>query len=116
MFLFFPQKTLVFTDPLYIIVEFLANGNLKDFLVKSRVENAYVNSSLQEMKSTLSPAQLLMFAKQAADGMAHIAEQKVSKRMDFSLVFVGSLQMDMTLSSMELMFEIKISYVIQQIL
>ena len=87
-----------FTDPFYIVVEFLANGNLKDFLVKSRVENAYANTRGQDMKSTLSAAQLLMFAKQAADGMAHIAEQKVStrrlasKRIDFSPLLVGYLR------------------------
>ena len=118
---FFSPNTLDFTDPFYIVVEFLANGNLKDFLVKSRVENAYANTRVQDMKSTLSAAQLLMFAKQAADGMAHIAEQKVSRRrlaskgINFSPLFCGKPEMDMTLSSMELMFKLKISNVIQQI-
>ena len=57
----------------------MANGDLKTFLVKSRMPHDYTNSRKQVVSfvSKLKQEQLLLFAKQIADGMAHIAAHQV---------------------------------------
>ena len=58
-----------------IIVEFMANGNLKDFLMDNRAKGSGGISS--EDTSSLTPQQLVMFACQVARGMNYISQMEV---------------------------------------
>ena len=62
-----------------MVTEFCPGGNLRKFLIKSRVSdntsdshNVYVN-----ITSTLSDRQLLKLAVDVACGMVHLSSQKV---------------------------------------
>ena len=55
----------------------MSNGDLKNFLINSRAVYDYANTTRQETRSTISATQLMSFAKQVADGMAHIAAHQV---------------------------------------
>ena len=62
--------------PLYIITEYIAGGNLLDYLRASRVSgDAYVN-----VISSLSPRELLKIALDVARGMSHVAKKKFVHR------------------------------------
>ncbi|XP_072029444.1 uncharacterized protein [Amphiura filiformis] len=67
-------------EPYYVIVEFMANRDLKSFLISSRATYEYAHTTEQEIRSTLSAVQLILFAKQVADGMAHIAANQCIHR------------------------------------
>ena len=56
----------------------MAKGDLKNVLINSRLIYDYADTRRQEIRSTFSETQLLSFAKQVADGMAHISAQQVS--------------------------------------
>ena len=71
-----PRITLS-SDPLYIIVEFLSKGNLKDLLKDSRSKGGRVYGNLHGASQSLSSKDLVKFAKDVADGMAFIANHKV---------------------------------------
>ena len=68
------------SDPLYIIVEFLSKGNLKDLLKDSRSKGGRVYGNLHGASQSLSSKDLMKFAKDVADGMAFIANHKVCLR------------------------------------
>ena len=58
-----------------IIVEFMANGNLKDFLMDNRTTSSGDLSG--EDTGSLTPQQLVMFACQVARGMNYISQMEV---------------------------------------
>ena len=68
-------------DPLYIIVEFLSKGNLKDLLKDSRSKGGRVYGNLHGASNLLSSKDLMKFAKDVADGMAFISSQKVPSEL-----------------------------------
>ncbi|XP_038065701.1 tyrosine-protein kinase receptor TYRO3-like isoform X1 [Patiria miniata] len=67
-------------DPVYIIVEYLSRGNLKSFLEDSRSKSGRVYTNLYGESKTLTATDLMMFAKDAADGMKFISSQKCIHR------------------------------------
>ena len=69
-------------DPVYLIVEDLAQGTLKELLTKhvAQTEQAYDN--LQSATNTsLTPQILLSLAKGVADGMTFLASRAVSREV-----------------------------------
>ncbi|XP_071806518.1 uncharacterized protein [Asterias amurensis] len=67
-------------DPLYIIVEYLSKGNLKDLLKDSRVKGTTVYGNLHGASKSLSCGDLMKFANDVADGMHYISSQKCIHR------------------------------------
>ena len=65
-------------EPLMAIVEYIPCGDLLGYLRRSRglSDNYYKNPDYKP-KSSLTPQQLLKFAKQTADGMAFLSKNKV---------------------------------------
>lgn len=69
--------------PLYVIVEYAPNGNLKDFLKKNRPTSEYdvtattINAD-DEDKKNLTQKDLVSFAFQVARGMEYLASRRVS--------------------------------------
>ncbi|XP_038062518.1 fibroblast growth factor receptor 3-like [Patiria miniata] len=61
-------------DPIYVIVEHVANGNLKEILTDSRSERVYDNLR-GAVCASLSPRTLLSLARGVAEGMAYLASQ-----------------------------------------
>lgn len=69
---------LFFSDPVYVIVEYMSNGNLKTFLRKSRNQDKNaIYSNLHGISVHLTLEQLLNFALQTATGMEYLSSQKV---------------------------------------
>ena len=70
-----------------VIVEFLSNGDLQDYLRKSRVAQAD-SAGAQETKTytNLQPRTLLSFGRQVALGMDHISKNNVGHFL-FSFFF-----------------------------
>ncbi|XP_023930110.1 tyrosine-protein kinase receptor Tie-1-like [Lingula anatina] len=60
------------TAPVFIALEFMANGSLKTFLCSSRSDNIYGN--LHGGSSRLTSRDLLTFAEHVAKGMSHVAK------------------------------------------
>ncbi|XP_033641191.1 proto-oncogene tyrosine-protein kinase ROS-like isoform X2 [Asterias rubens] len=67
-------------DPLYIIVEYLSKGNLKDLMKDSRVKGTRVYGNLHGASKSLSSGDLMKFANDVADGMHYISSQKCIHR------------------------------------
>ncbi|XP_072049006.1 tyrosine kinase receptor Cad96Ca-like [Amphiura filiformis] len=68
-------------DPIYVIVEYMGNGDLKTFLRQSRStkkDNIYDN--LHSISASLSLMQLITFARQTATGMEYLSSQKCIHR------------------------------------
>ncbi|XP_033126036.1 fibroblast growth factor receptor 2-like [Anneissia japonica] len=63
-------------EPLYVIMDYLPNGNLLGHLRASRQKNE--GSNRTSMKTYLSPTDLLRYAYEVANGMAYLASMKVS--------------------------------------
>ncbi|XP_038062499.1 uncharacterized protein LOC119732990 [Patiria miniata] len=61
-------------DPIYVIMEHVANGNLKEILTDSRSERVYDNLR-GAVCASLSPKTLLSLARGVAKGMAYLASQ-----------------------------------------
>ena len=61
-------------------MEFCPGGNLRKFLLNSRVNNAYESSTYINVSSTLTHRQLLKLAADVACGMVHLASFKVMHR------------------------------------
>ena len=66
--------------PLYVIVEYAANGNLRDFLRLRRpcfgYEHSFNNFKTEE-KKTLTQKDLVSFSFQIARGMKYLASKRV---------------------------------------
>ena len=61
-----------------MITEFCLGGNLRQFLINSRVNTSEENlTKYVNLKSTLSHHQLLKIAVDIANGMVHLSSQKV---------------------------------------
>ncbi|XP_022111421.1 tyrosine-protein kinase receptor Tie-1-like [Acanthaster planci] len=67
-------------EPLYIIVEYLSRGNLKDLLQDSRSKGGRVYGNLHGISKSLTSRDLMKFAKDVANGMAFISSQKCVHR------------------------------------
>ncbi|XP_072048964.1 tyrosine kinase receptor Cad96Ca-like [Amphiura filiformis] len=68
-------------DPIYVVVEYMGNGDLKTFLRQSRStkkDNIYDN--LHSISASLSLMQLITFARQTATGMEYLSSQKCIHR------------------------------------
>ncbi|XP_022108596.1 ephrin type-A receptor 4-like isoform X2 [Acanthaster planci] len=67
-------------DPIYIIMEYMTNGSLKDLLTSSRAKGKQVYSNLHGRSKSLTSRDLLKFAKDVAEGMAFLALQQCIHR------------------------------------
>ncbi|XP_071959373.1 fibroblast growth factor receptor 2-like [Antedon mediterranea] len=65
-------------DPIYVIMDFLPNGNLLGHLRSSRQK--VESSNRTSMKTYLSPTDLLRYAYEVANGMAYLASMKCIHR------------------------------------
>ena len=65
---------LLISGKMHILTEFCSGGSLRKLLIDSRV---YSSPSYTNMVSTLNHNQLLKFAVDVANGMAHLSSQKV---------------------------------------
>ena len=75
--------TLLFTEPICVITEFLPYVDLLGFLRKKRGlhDNYYDIDHLPE--TSLTPMQLMKFAWEISDGMSYLSEKEVcSKKWD----------------------------------
>lgn len=70
-----------------IIVEYVACGNLKDYLLYSRGNTKDIYSNLAPFSATLTSKDLLTFAYQIARGMSYLEQIKVSFTMHGALLF-----------------------------
>ena len=71
------RSSFFLVDPLYIIVEYLSRGNLKDLLKDSRSKGGRVYGNLHGISKSLTSGDLMKFAKDVADGMTFISSQQV---------------------------------------
>ena len=75
-------------EPLMIIVEYCAHGDLQGFLRSSRgISESYYKSTFHQIGQKLTSKMLLTFALQIAQGMSHLSAFKVC----YSLVVFQSL-------------------------
>ena len=77
-------------EPLYIVVEYASNGNLRDFLRERRPANFFSSQQKQQQQQQQQQQQdteesiivaidnLIFFALQIAKGMSFLAENDVS--------------------------------------
>lgn len=76
--------------PLYVVVEYAPNGNLREYLRQHRPCSGYepaIGTGMKERK-TLTQKDLVSFAYQVARGMEYLASRKVGNlRMVFSPSF-----------------------------
>lgn len=69
--------------PLYVIVEYAPNGNLREFLRQHRPGSGYepaIGTELKE-RQALTQKDLVSFAYQVARGMEYLASRKVCIKM-----------------------------------
>ncbi|XP_070548644.1 tyrosine kinase receptor Cad96Ca-like [Ptychodera flava] len=65
--------TLPREDPIYVIVEYVSNGSLKNYLQKnSSVNSTYTSMTNAEQETTLTNKDLVKFALQVAEGMDYL--------------------------------------------
>ena len=65
-------------EPLYVIVEFCANGDLQGLLRSSRgIYERYYKTCYGGSIPSLTSKMLLTFASQIANGMSHLSSMKV---------------------------------------
>ena len=62
--------------PLYVVVEYAAHGNLRDYLRNNRPSSGYERAIGQEMDA-ITQKDLVSFAFQVARGMEYLASKKV---------------------------------------
>ncbi|XP_022108589.1 nephrin-like isoform X2 [Acanthaster planci] len=67
-------------DPIYIIMEYMSKGPLKDLLTSSRGKSKQVYSNLHGRSKSLTSRDLIKFAKDVAEGMAFLASQQCIHR------------------------------------
>ncbi|XP_035669543.1 fibroblast growth factor receptor 4-like isoform X1 [Branchiostoma floridae] len=68
------------TEPVYVIVEYCALGNLQNFLRKCRSKRDSTYANIQVDERLLTPRDLASFIWQIARGMAHVASLKIVHR------------------------------------
>ena len=73
--------------PLYVVVEYAAHGNLRDYLRNNRTASGYERAIGQEM-DVITQKDLVSFAFQVARGMEYLASKKV--RVEFCCLFIYS--------------------------
>lgn len=79
---FFKSVVLV-PGPLYVVVEFCANGDLLHFLRRQRPSS----SNEQTSESTLTASDLIGYANQVARGMTYLSENKVFTNIPLQTLF-----------------------------
>ncbi|CAH1797651.1 unnamed protein product, partial [Owenia fusiformis] len=67
-------------DPYYIVVEYMENGSVKDFLKKNRADGNKVYDNLHSGTKSLTSRQLLLFARDVANGMSCLESYKIIHR------------------------------------
>ena len=78
-----------FLVPVLLAMEFCPRGNLKDFLIASRVNEEHTRQ-YKNIYSKITERQLINFAAEIARGMMFLFEKEVSKTQHYSL-YVFSL-------------------------
>ena len=69
---------LLILGKLHVIVEFCPGGNLRQFLINSRISSSEENvTKYINLTSTLNYRQLLKLSLDVANGMDHLSSQKV---------------------------------------
>ncbi|XP_023936187.2 fibroblast growth factor receptor homolog 1 isoform X2 [Bicyclus anynana] len=66
--------------PLYVIVEYAPNGNLREFLRNHRPGNRYESDAEDKVKKTLTQKDLVSFSYQVARGMEYLASRRCIHR------------------------------------
>ena len=64
--------------PLHVIVEYAANGNLRDYLRTHRPSDGYERCIGRDVHKSLSHEDLVKFSYQIAKGMEYLSSKKVS--------------------------------------
>ena len=71
-------NVVLFSDPVYVIVEYMDKGDLKMFLRKDQTKHKdAIYGNLHGLSSSLTIIQLIKFADQVAQGMGYLSSQKV---------------------------------------
>ena len=65
------------TGPLNVIVEYAANGNLRDYLRTHRPSDVYEKPIGRDVHKSLTQEDLVKFSYQVAKGMAYLTSKKV---------------------------------------
>ena len=74
---------LVTIEPLLVLIEYVAYGDLLGFLRKSRgLNDTYFKDQDMKPQTNLTAEQLMKFAWQVADGMCYLSSQKVCFKCD----------------------------------
>ncbi|XP_013387863.1 tyrosine-protein kinase receptor TYRO3 [Lingula anatina] len=63
-----------------IVLEYIPNGNLQDFLRKDRSQNKAVYGNLYGISSSLTSRDLIKFALDVASGMVHLSSMEILHR------------------------------------
>lgn len=66
-----------FLEPLLLVMEFCSGGNLRKFLLNSRVDSKDDSPTYINLSSTLTHRQLLKISVDVASGMIHLSSLKV---------------------------------------
>ncbi|XP_072041410.1 tyrosine kinase receptor Cad96Ca-like [Amphiura filiformis] len=67
-------------DSIYMILEYMARGTLRQVLKSSRQLYDYAHTRERDIQSSLSQTQLMLFAQQVANGMEYITSNKCVHR------------------------------------
>lgn len=76
--------------PLYVVVEYAAHGNLRDYLRNNRPSSGYERAIGQEL-DTITQKDLVSFAFQVARGMEYLTSKKVLMYSDTISISVCTL-------------------------
>ena len=85
---FYTSRPTFPVDPIYLILEYAPNGNLKEYLDK--VRTGVFKGDHQEKRESISSVELLTFGYQIACGMTFLSEKEVKAQTYFWLLVASA--------------------------